>query len=251
MTAAPVPATRSCDGSRSGFRGRLRPRPPPTAADGRSAGRGRDAAGAGVRARRPTAVRAQAGKLLAHVRAHPEAEVATSAFSLATTRAHLEHRAAVLAADRDGPARRPDRARRRPYSAAGLVRGGRTRAPRTAFLFSGQGSQRPGMGRELYDRSRRSPTRWTPCCARFDTELDQPLREVMWGEDEEAAEPTPGSPSPRCSRSRSRCSASWSPGACGRTTCIGHSVGEIAAAHVAGVLSLADACANWSRHGAG
>ncbi|MEU3778918.1 beta-ketoacyl synthase N-terminal-like domain-containing protein, partial [Streptomyces sp. NPDC032472] len=95
------------------------------------------------------ALRAQAGRLHAHLEARPEARPAEVGHSLATTRAALDHRAAVVGTTREelltGLKALADGG-----DAPGLVRGGgEVRTGRLAFLFTGQGAQRVGMGAEL------------------------------------------------------------------------------------------------------
>ncbi|HEX6342395.1 MAG TPA: type I polyketide synthase, partial [Umezawaea sp.] len=87
----------------------------------------------------PEAVSAQADKLKAHLVANPGVRPVDVAFSLATSRTLLDHRAAVVAADRDEL-----------LTALDAPASGTAVAGKLAFLFTGQGSQRAGMGRELY-----------------------------------------------------------------------------------------------------
>ncbi|WP_445548338.1 type I polyketide synthase [Frankia sp. CiP1_Cm_nod1] len=87
-------------------------------------------------ARGEPALRAQAGRLADHLRADPTLDAHTVAASLATTRAHLEHRAAVVTADRDDLLRTLDAAAAG-SDAPGLLRGSASTPGKTAFLFTG------------------------------------------------------------------------------------------------------------------
>ncbi|MEV0041781.1 type I polyketide synthase, partial [Streptomyces sp. NPDC050804] len=98
----------------------------------------------------PEALRGQAARLLSYIQARPGLRPVDIGFSLATGRSRFEHGAVVTATEPTGTVRalaalavgEPD-----PLALTGSVTGGRT-----AVLFSGQGSQRLGMGRELYGR---------------------------------------------------------------------------------------------------
>ncbi|WP_233478032.1 type I polyketide synthase, partial [Streptomyces calvus] len=96
------------------------------------------------------ALHAQAARLLARVEAAPELRAVDLGHSLATQRSVFDHRAVVLADDRDSAVRGLAAVCVGESDPASIV--GATEQGRTAFLFSGQGSQRLGMGRELYGR---------------------------------------------------------------------------------------------------
>ncbi|MFF9802342.1 SDR family NAD(P)-dependent oxidoreductase, partial [Streptomyces rochei] len=190
-----------------------------------------------VSGRSPEALRAQAGRLREFLAAG-SADALDVAFSLATQRSRFDHRAVVVAGDRDGALAALEAG----LPNAGVVEGVATGTGRTAFLFSGQGSQRLGMGRELYARFPVFAETFDAVCAGLDEHLERPLREVMWGEDGSVLDGTAYAQAGLFAVEVAlfRLLTSWGV----RPEFVaGHSIGEVAAAHVAGVFSLADACA--------
>ncbi|MFD3523639.1 type I polyketide synthase [Streptomyces sp. NPDC058653] len=186
------------------------------------------------------ALRGQAERLLAKV---DTASPLDLAYSTATTRAALRDRATVVAGDRE-ELRRALTALATGESAPGLVTGTTLATGRTAFLFTGQGSQRLGMGRELVRAFPVFARALQDAADHLDLHLDEPLGEVLFAE--------PDSPQAELLQQTRYAQAalfavetamfrlleSW-----GVTPALvtGHSIGEIAAAHAAGVMTLADA----------
>ncbi|NBH09154.1 type I polyketide synthase, partial [Amycolatopsis sp. SID8362] len=182
-------------------------------------------------AKTPEALREQAARLLAHV----DEDRVDVAHSLVTTRSWFEHRAAVLAEDRDSAVRALTALAEGTPSPA--VVEGTARTGRTAFLFAGQGAQRLAMGRGLYDT-------YPVFAAAFDdvrAELDMPLRDILFGDDAERLDRTEFAQPALFALEVAlfRLVESWG---LRPDYLAGHSIGEIAAAHVAGVLSLPHAC---------
>ncbi|MEU4160595.1 type I polyketide synthase [Actinoplanes sp. NPDC026670] len=157
------------------------------------------------------------------------------AFSLATGRAPLRHRAAVRAGDREGLRALADGT---PHPAVTRVP---TRPePRLAFLFTGQGAQRLGMGRELAAAFPAFAETFDRVGTAFTPYLPRPLREVVDGTDAELLNRTDYA-QPALFAFEVALHALYR--ACGvhPHRLAGHSIGELTAAYVAGVLSLADA----------
>ncbi|HEV7774650.1 MAG TPA: SDR family NAD(P)-dependent oxidoreductase [Conexibacter sp.] len=190
------------------------------------------------------ALRAQAARLATWLAARAELEPVDVAFTLATGRAHLERRAFVAGSGREELIADLDVLARGELGADGSI--GSARAGRTAFLFSGQGAQWAGMGSGLYGRFPVFAQALDAVCAELDPQLGRPLRESIFCVE--------GSPDAR-SLDRTeltqpalfavevalfRLFESWG---VRPDLLIGHSVGELVAVHVAGMLSLADACA--------
>lgn len=137
-----------------------------------------------VSARSLPGLRAQARQLHDHMAAAPDAAPADIGYSLATTRAVFDHRAVLVARDRAellGALRAVAEGGDRP----GVHTGTSRRHGPTAVLFTGQGAQRVGMGRELYESRELHPAfadSWDECCALLDTLLPVPLRDVVVAE---------------------------------------------------------------------
>ncbi|MEN0137392.1 MAG: SDR family NAD(P)-dependent oxidoreductase [Rhodococcus sp. (in: high G+C Gram-positive bacteria)] len=188
------------------------------------------------------ALRAQATRLAEFLDAS-ETELpdpADLAYSLATTRSGFTHRAAVIGDTlddlRDGLARivteRP----------GGNVVTGTSARGKTAFMFTGQGAQRIGMGRGLYDAYPVFATALDEVCSVLDEHVEIPVRQVIWDEDGARLDSTEYTQPALFAIEVAlyRLLREW-----GITPdyLIGHSIGEITAAHVAGVFSLPDAAA--------
>jgi acyl transferase domain-containing protein/acyl carrier protein len=176
------------------------------------------------------ALRAQAGALL-----DVEAGLPDLAWSLATSRAVLEHRAVVVAGGRDALLSGLDGVAR-DVSAAGAVVG-RAVPGKVAFVFPGQGAQWAGMGRELLAGSAVFAARMAECAAALDPLTGWSLLDVVEnGELDRVDVVQPVSFAVMVSLA-----AVWQAAGVTPDVLVGHSQGEIAAACVAGALSLADA----------
>ncbi|MFJ8313926.1 type I polyketide synthase, partial [Streptomyces sp. NPDC094147] len=196
-------------------------------------------------ARDETGLRAQARRLHTHLSENSELSLADVGLSLVTTRSVLDRRAAVVGEGRTHLLHGLDSLARGEESHA-VVRDGSTAARgKTAFLFTGQGSQRLGMGRELYAEVPEFAAALDAVCAHLDDLLARPLQEVLFASEGTAAaallDRTAFTQAAlfavevalfRLAESRGQTS----------DFLLGHSIGEVAAAHVAGVLNLADAC---------
>ncbi|MGW5677017.1 type I polyketide synthase [Streptomyces sp. NPDC003860] len=186
------------------------------------------------------ALRAQARRTAAFLRERPEQPLGDLVFTAATTRAALRHRAAVPADDRAALLDELDR-----LAAGATTPAPIHAAPRLALLFTGQGSLRPGLGRELHAAHPVFADAFDALCARFDAvgAGGRPLRASLWpepGHDVDALERTDVAQAGLFAFEVAlfKLLASWG---VRPDVLAGHSVGELAAAHAAGVLTEDDA----------
>jgi amino acid adenylation domain-containing protein len=205
-----------------------------------------------ISARSERGLSAQADRVGAYLHGRPELHPADVALSLATTRAALEHRAVVLAADRAGLLRGLGELEA-VGQAPGIVRARSRRAGDLALMFPGQGSQFAGMGRQLYETFPAFAQALDEVCEQVDPHLDHAVKSVIFAD--------PGSATAGLLDQTGYTQAAlfatevaafklletWGirPG-----YLIGHSVGEVAAAHVAGIFSLPDAARMVTARGA-
>ncbi|MEU5047694.1 type I polyketide synthase [Streptomyces griseorubiginosus] len=161
--------------------------------------------------------------------------------SLAEGRAALPRRAAVIAPGREEAIERL-RALAEGRASAGVLTGRAESDGRLAVVFSGQGSQRLDMGRELHAAQPVFAAAFDEICDHFAPHLPLPLREVVFGESAELLNRTGYAQAALFAVEVAlyRLVEHWGlrPG-----LLIGHSIGEFAAAYVAGVWTLPDACA--------
>ena len=195
-------------------------------------------------ARSAEALADQAGQLAAHLEANPEQDLGDFAFSLATTRAQLEQRAVVVAAERRELSIALTALAQAVPLPAGAFAGSAVAAARLAYLFSGQGSQRPGMGKELYETHPAYSEALDAACAEIDPLIGRSLAELIFSEpgSEEAAllDHTTYAQPALFATELALHRLLESLGLTAELLC-GHSVGEITAAHIAGVFDLPDA----------
>ncbi|RYP63027.1 hypothetical protein DL770_009479 [Monosporascus sp. CRB-9-2] len=189
------------------------------------------------------ALRMQAVKLQQHIRSTVDQDgLGDVAYSLATTRSHFRRRLVLMAEGKAELLEKLDSIAH-PDSCV-LPASDAAEAPRLAMLFTGQGSQWPGMGKDLCDVYPIFRETISEIAAEF-TELEMPLLEVMWAD--------PGSTvatllnrtdfaQPALFALEVALWRLWQNWGVKPEFVLGHSLGELVAAYVAGILDLPDAC---------
>ncbi|WP_216897311.1 type I polyketide synthase [Nocardia alni] len=186
---------------------------------------------------------AQAQRLEQYLAATPDADAVDVGVTLAAGRARLPYRAVALGADRDELHGALD-ALVAGRASANVAVGQSVPGAMTVVQFPGQGSQRVGMGRALYERYPVYAKAFDEVCAEFGTSFDPPLRSVIFAE-----------PDTKTAQLLTQTSYTQAALFCVEVALyrlletygvradllMGHSIGELTAAYLAGVWSLSDA----------
>ena len=182
-----------------------------------------------------------AKRLAAHLQENPELDPTDVAYSLLTTRSAFEHRAVALGADREELL----------ASLKALANGdpspnvhsARAKDGKLAYLFTGQGSQRLGMGKELYESDPHFRDAFDAVCAELDPHLETPLKEIVFAKGKKAAALLDDTTyaQPALFAIEVALYKALSERGLKPDILTGHSIGEIAAAHLSGVFELPDA----------
>jgi acyl transferase domain-containing protein/acyl carrier protein len=185
------------------------------------------------------ALQAQAERLATHIQANPDLDLTDLAYSLAATRSSFEHRAVAVGEEREELIETLAAISRgqSPHNAAlGTARFER----RAVFLFPGQGSQWQGMASELLASSPSFTSHMEACEGALSPHVEWSLREILEGESDEWLDRL-DVVQPALFAVMVSLAKLWMEAGVEPTAVVGHSQGEIAAAHVAGALSLQDA----------
>ena len=195
-----------------------------------------------------TALRMQAEKLYRHISSPVNQDsLGDVAYSLATTRSHFRRRLVLMARDKAELLRLLEElsSNAHPDFLALPASGEAAEAPRLAMLFTGQFSQWPGMGKDLCEAYPIFGETICEIAAKFNPELEVPLLDVMWAD--------PGSTAatlldrtdfaqPAIFALEVALWRLWQSWGVTPDVVLGHSLGELVAAHIADILDLPDAC---------
>ncbi|MGO9112136.1 MAG: SDR family NAD(P)-dependent oxidoreductase [Thermoguttaceae bacterium] len=191
-------------------------------------------------ARSPQALGELAGRYAAFLEEFPAASLADIAYTAATGRTHFTHRLAIPAASTEEAAVALRHFLAEP-TACDALHGqvARDQAPRIAFLFTGQGAQYAGMGWKLYETQPIFRSAIDRCEELLGSHLDRPLLSLLEPQAGAILDQT-GYTQPVMFALEYALAMLWRSWGIEPTAVLGHSVGEFAAACIAGVFSLED-----------
>jgi amino acid adenylation domain-containing protein len=200
-------------------------------------------------AKSPAAMVALAGSYAQWLKEHPEADLADVCYTAGVGRSHFERRLALTAGSAE-EMRGTLAALAQGETPSGVQRGVARGRPRVAFLFTGQGSQYPGMARELYESQPVFRQVLDHCGNLLRDDLPRRLLDVLWD-----VEGTGGLDQTACTQPclfalEYALAELWRSWGIVPDVVLGHSVGEYTAACVAGVLTLEDGLKLIARRGA-
>ncbi|SOJ55238.1 Phenolphthiocerol synthesis polyketide synthase type I Pks15/1 [Mycobacterium simulans] len=197
-----------------------------------------------ITAKSAEALSSQGARLVAHLERNSDFRSIDIGLSLASGRAKFHHRAVIIGRNRD-QLLNGVRSLATGGNSSSVVRGVSATRPKTAVLFPGEGAQFAGMGSQLYALFPVYAAAFDEVCSIFDQRLSASLRDVVFAEaGSEAAEllnqPIYEQPALFAVQvALFRLAESWG---LRPEFVVGHSLGEVTAAYVAGLWSLPDAC---------
>ncbi|MEU5289436.1 type I polyketide synthase [Streptomyces sp. NPDC020755] len=193
-----------------------------------------------VSGRSEVALRAQAERLLTHVRELPDGSAADVGRALASGRSSFEHRAVVVGSDAE-VLRSGLEGLVRGVPGGLVAQGVAVPGPRPVFVFPGQGSQWEGMAVELLDTSPAFAQSITDCEQALTPYVDWKLTDVLRGTHDAPGLDRVDVVQPALWAVMIAIANLWRTAGITPAAVVGHSQGEIAAAVIAGALTLDDA----------
>ena len=160
-------------------------------------------------------------------------------FTANTGRSHFEHRLAIQAGSPEDLKNGLDAFTADPNTTISSGHAKPGAQPKVAFLFTGQGSQYPGMGRNLYETQPVFRAALDQCAQILEASLDRPLLEIIFADEDDFIHQTTYT-QPALFAFEYALAQMWRSWGIEPQAVLGHSVGEYVAACIAGIFSLED-----------